>query len=260
MASANPPNASPRPQRGLGSPSSVSSTCAGPTLAGSTGSALAVATPAGESRNPSRCENVVRVSPVSVAPVSRRRRRARSAGLAGRGRRGRGPGVSPGARLGPLLLLTPVTSLGHRVRLRGAPRTAKCTQRRPARTGPRSCAVGPIRSAAMTRQCARPDCAEHATSTFGYDYRESRVWLVDLTEEPHPSTYDMCRRHAERAERAGRLAAARPADLRAEPRPRGLLIDEAGTATSVGTPAAPFGNAGVTLRLPDLTGFFGLVF
>ena len=57
---------------------------------------------------------------------------------------------------------------------------------RRARTGPRSCAVGPIRSAAMTRQCARPDCAEHATSTFGYDYRESRVWLVDLTEEPHP--------------------------------------------------------------------------
>ncbi len=48
----------------------------------------------------------------------------------------------------------------------------------------------------MTRQCARPDCAEHATSTFGYDYRESTVWLVDLTEEPHPATYDMCRRHA----------------------------------------------------------------
>jgi hypothetical protein len=48
----------------------------------------------------------------------------------------------------------------------------------------------------MTRQCARPDCADHATSTFGSDYRESTVWLVDLTEEPHPSTYDMCRRHA----------------------------------------------------------------
>lgn len=48
----------------------------------------------------------------------------------------------------------------------------------------------------MTRQCARPDCAEHATSTFGYDYRESTVWLVDLTEAPHPANYDLCQRHA----------------------------------------------------------------
>lgn len=48
----------------------------------------------------------------------------------------------------------------------------------------------------MTRQCARPDCAEHATSTFGYDYGQGTVWLVDLTEEAHPATYDMCQRHA----------------------------------------------------------------
>jgi hypothetical protein len=48
----------------------------------------------------------------------------------------------------------------------------------------------------MTRQCARPDCAEQATSTFGYDYRAGTVWLVDLADEPDPSTYDLCRRHA----------------------------------------------------------------
>jgi hypothetical protein len=47
----------------------------------------------------------------------------------------------------------------------------------------------------MTRQCARPGCAEHASSTFGYAYAERTVWLVDLTDEPDPSTYDLCRRH-----------------------------------------------------------------
>jgi hypothetical protein len=48
----------------------------------------------------------------------------------------------------------------------------------------------------MTRQCARPDCAEQATATFDYDYGESTVVLSDLAVEPHPSTYDLCRRHA----------------------------------------------------------------
>jgi len=48
----------------------------------------------------------------------------------------------------------------------------------------------------MTRHCARPGCADQATSTFGYAYAERIVWLVDLTNEPHPSTYDLCRRHA----------------------------------------------------------------
>lgn len=48
----------------------------------------------------------------------------------------------------------------------------------------------------MTRQCARPDCADQATATFGYDYGERTVWLTDLATEPHPSTYDLCRRHA----------------------------------------------------------------
>lgn len=48
----------------------------------------------------------------------------------------------------------------------------------------------------MTRQCARPGCAEHACATFGYAYGERTVWLVDLTDEPHPATYDLCHRHA----------------------------------------------------------------
>lgn len=49
----------------------------------------------------------------------------------------------------------------------------------------------------MTRQCARPGCADRATSTFEYAYAEQTVWLADLTDEPHPATYDLCRRHAE---------------------------------------------------------------
>lgn len=49
----------------------------------------------------------------------------------------------------------------------------------------------------MSRQCARPGCASRATSTFGYAYAESTVWLTDLADEGHPSTYDLCARHAE---------------------------------------------------------------
>lgn len=46
------------------------------------------------------------------------------------------------------------------------------------------------------RQCARPGCAEPATATFGFDYAGQVVWLVDLADESHPATYDLCRRHA----------------------------------------------------------------
>lgn len=49
----------------------------------------------------------------------------------------------------------------------------------------------------MTRHCDRPGCTESAASTLGYDYAESTVWLVDLTGEPHPATYDLCLRHAD---------------------------------------------------------------
>jgi hypothetical protein len=49
----------------------------------------------------------------------------------------------------------------------------------------------------MSRQCARPGCADRATSTFAYAYADSTVWLLDLADEPHPSTYDLCERHAD---------------------------------------------------------------
>jgi hypothetical protein len=48
----------------------------------------------------------------------------------------------------------------------------------------------------MTRQCARPGCSDPASATFGYDYAARIVWLDDVASEPHPSSYDLCRRHA----------------------------------------------------------------
>lgn len=48
----------------------------------------------------------------------------------------------------------------------------------------------------MSRHCARPGCADQACATFGYDYGERVVWLVDLNTEPHPFSYDLCKRHA----------------------------------------------------------------
>jgi hypothetical protein len=48
----------------------------------------------------------------------------------------------------------------------------------------------------MTRQCARPGCGEPAAATLSYQYSASTVWLDDVAAEPHPSTYDLCRRHA----------------------------------------------------------------
>jgi hypothetical protein len=48
----------------------------------------------------------------------------------------------------------------------------------------------------MSRQCARPACAEPAHATFAYRYAERTVWLLDLADEAHPSTYDLCPRHA----------------------------------------------------------------
>ncbi len=73
----------------------------------------------------------------------------------------------------------------------------------------------------MTRQCARPDCAEGASATLGYDYGQSVVWLADLAAEPHPMNYDLCGRHATalRVPRGWELR-----DLRREPR---ALVREA---------------------------------
>jgi hypothetical protein len=48
----------------------------------------------------------------------------------------------------------------------------------------------------MTRSCARPGCGDPAAATLAYRYATSTVWLTDLSDEPDPSTYDLCRRHA----------------------------------------------------------------
>lgn len=49
----------------------------------------------------------------------------------------------------------------------------------------------------MTRHCDRPGCPDQAVSTLGYEYAQSTVWLVDLTGDSHPATYDLCLFHAD---------------------------------------------------------------
>ena len=49
----------------------------------------------------------------------------------------------------------------------------------------------------MTRQCNRSACGETAAATLGYDYAGRTAWLVDITDAPHPATYDLCHRHAD---------------------------------------------------------------
>jgi hypothetical protein len=48
----------------------------------------------------------------------------------------------------------------------------------------------------MNRHCARPGCSDSAAATFAYDYTGRTVWLDDVADEPHPATYDLCRRHS----------------------------------------------------------------
>lgn len=50
----------------------------------------------------------------------------------------------------------------------------------------------------MARRCARPDCADGASTTLAYDYTSSIVWLASLSTEAHPMTHDLCDRHADR--------------------------------------------------------------
>lgn len=50
----------------------------------------------------------------------------------------------------------------------------------------------------MARQCSRSGCAERAVVTLTYHYARSHVWLDDLTTEPDPHAYDLCRLHAAR--------------------------------------------------------------
>lgn len=46
------------------------------------------------------------------------------------------------------------------------------------------------------RQCNRPGCSETAVATLAYNHQQATAWLEDLAPDSHPSTYDLCRRHA----------------------------------------------------------------
>ncbi len=49
----------------------------------------------------------------------------------------------------------------------------------------------------MSRQCARPVCSGLATATLAYDYKGRFVWIRALDDERHPTTHDLCTRHAD---------------------------------------------------------------
>lgn len=49
----------------------------------------------------------------------------------------------------------------------------------------------------LRRRCARPDCARVPAASLTYDYGARAVW-IDPAGEPHPSSYDLCARHAGR--------------------------------------------------------------
>ncbi|MHB1137559.1 MAG: DUF3499 family protein [Microthrixaceae bacterium] len=48
----------------------------------------------------------------------------------------------------------------------------------------------------MSRSCARPGCGHPAVATLSYAYRDSIVWLEELSPEAHPMVHDLCRLHA----------------------------------------------------------------
>lgn len=50
----------------------------------------------------------------------------------------------------------------------------------------------------MTRTCARTGCAGSAAATLSFNYQQRTVWIERRSDEPHPSTYDLCADHAER--------------------------------------------------------------
>lgn len=47
------------------------------------------------------------------------------------------------------------------------------------------------------RLCDRPGCAGPACASLTFDYRGRRAWLDDL-DEPHPTRFELCQRHADR--------------------------------------------------------------
>ncbi|HEX2381238.1 MAG TPA: DUF3499 family protein [Acidimicrobiales bacterium] len=48
----------------------------------------------------------------------------------------------------------------------------------------------------MSRHCAKPGCNTVADATLRYDYGNRNAWVERLSEEPHPTTHDLCERHA----------------------------------------------------------------
>lgn len=46
------------------------------------------------------------------------------------------------------------------------------------------------------RRCDKPSCGQPAAAGLSFRYDTGEVWLHDLADEPHPSRYDLCQRHA----------------------------------------------------------------
>ncbi|NNC79119.1 MAG: DUF3499 family protein [Acidimicrobiales bacterium] len=49
----------------------------------------------------------------------------------------------------------------------------------------------------MKRSCARPTCSVQAAATLSFDYESRFVWIESLHPEPHPSSHDLCSKHAD---------------------------------------------------------------
>jgi hypothetical protein len=50
----------------------------------------------------------------------------------------------------------------------------------------------------VTRTCVRTGCSASAVATLTFNYSQRTVWLVHRSDEPDPSSYDLCADHAER--------------------------------------------------------------
>lgn len=52
-------------------------------------------------------------------------------------------------------------------------------------------------SASAERRCRRPVCTASATATLTFAYDAARVTVLPLVDEPHPTRWDLCGRHAD---------------------------------------------------------------
>lgn len=55
----------------------------------------------------------------------------------------------------------------------------------------------PLGPSSQMRTCVKTGCLWPAVATLSYRYSSSEAWLTDLTEEPDPSTHDLCPHHAD---------------------------------------------------------------